>query len=109
MFGLDDQIAAMSNGGSILDRPPRCRAARPAPRDRPGSHRRGHRRSSRPGARTPGRRAAALGVWWGLGHALTLVVFGVPILLFEAYLPERVQQRGRDGGCGADRVLAVGC
>jgi high-affinity nickel permease len=40
--------------------------------------------SSREPAR---RRAAALGMWWGLGHALTLVLFGVPILLFEAYLP----------------------
>ena len=46
------------------------------------------------------RRAAALGAWWGLGHALTLVVFGVPILLFEAYLPE-LAQRGAETAVAA--------
>jgi hypothetical protein len=39
-----------------------------------------------------GRRAATLGAAWGLGHALTLFAFGLPIVVFEAYLPERVQQ-----------------
>jgi len=39
-----------------------------------------------------GRQAAALGLAWGLGHALTLFSFGLPIVLFEAYLPERLQQ-----------------
>jgi High-affinity nickel-transport protein len=38
------------------------------------------------------RRAATLGLAWGLGHALTLFAFGLPIVLFEAYLPERVQR-----------------
>lgn len=38
------------------------------------------------------RSAARLGAWWGVGHAVALVVFGVPILLAERYLPERVQQ-----------------
>jgi ABC-type nickel/cobalt efflux system permease component RcnA len=38
------------------------------------------------------RRAAELGLAWGLGHALTLFVFGLPILLLDKYLPERVQQ-----------------
>jgi hypothetical protein len=38
------------------------------------------------------RSAARLGAWWGLGHAVTLVLFGVPILLAERYLPERLQQ-----------------
>ena len=38
------------------------------------------------------RRAAGLGVAWGLGHATTLFAFGLPILLFDQYLPERVQQ-----------------
>ena len=37
--------------------------------------------------------ATALGAFWGLGHGVTLVGFGVPILLFKAYLPE-VAQRG---------------
>ena len=38
------------------------------------------------------RRAARLGVFWGLGHALTLIVFGVPVLLFEQYLPAPLQR-----------------
>lgn len=33
------------------------------------------------------RRAAALGLAWGLGHATTLFVFGLPIVLFNSYLP----------------------
>jgi ABC-type nickel/cobalt efflux system permease component RcnA len=39
-------------------------------------------------ARTAGR----LGASWGLGHATTLFAFGLPIILFNRYLPERVQQ-----------------
>ena len=38
------------------------------------------------------RAAARLGFVWGLGHATTLFAFGLPIVLFKAYLPERVQQ-----------------
>jgi ABC-type nickel/cobalt efflux system permease component RcnA len=46
------------------------------------------------------RSAAQLGAWWGLGHGITLVAFGVPILLAQRYLPERVQQ-------GAETVVAA--
>jgi high-affinity nickel permease len=46
------------------------------------------------------RSAARLGAWWGLGHAITLVVFGIPILLAERFLPERVQQ-------GAETAVAA--
>ena len=46
------------------------------------------------------RSAARLGAWWGLGHALTLVAFGVPILVAERYVPERVQQ-------GAETAVAA--
>jgi High-affinity nickel-transport protein len=38
------------------------------------------------------RRAGRLGLSWGLGHATSLVVFGIPIVLFRSYLPEAVQQ-----------------
>jgi high-affinity nickel permease len=37
------------------------------------------------------RRAGRLGFIWGLGHATSLFVFGVPIVLFESYLPGAVQ------------------
>lgn len=38
------------------------------------------------------RRAGRLGLAWGLGHATSLVMFGVPIVLFRSYLPAVVQQ-----------------
>lgn len=38
------------------------------------------------------RAAARLGLTWGLGHATSLFVFGLPIVLFKAYLPEPVQE-----------------
>src|SRR5919199_1862359 len=38
------------------------------------------------------RRAAALGLAWGSGHATSLFAFGLPIVLYRAYLPEAVQQ-----------------
>jgi high-affinity nickel permease len=37
-------------------------------------------------------RAAALGFTWGLGHATSLFAFGLPIVLYRAYLPETVQR-----------------
>jgi len=38
------------------------------------------------------RQAARLGAFWGLGHALSLVVFGIPVVLFQRYLPELAQR-----------------
>lgn len=34
------------------------------------------------------RRAGALGLAWGLGHAMTLLLFGLPVVLFRRYLPD---------------------
>ena len=48
--------------------------------------------------------AARLGLSWGLGHALSLFAFGLPIVLFKAYLPEPVQ-RGAETSVG---VLIAG-
>jgi ABC-type nickel/cobalt efflux system permease component RcnA len=38
------------------------------------------------------RRARRLGLAWGLGHATTLFAFGLPVVLFGAYLPDAVQR-----------------
>jgi hypothetical protein len=38
-----------------------------------------------------GRQSARLGLAWGSGHALTLFAFGLPIVLFAAYLPATMQ------------------
>jgi ABC-type nickel/cobalt efflux system permease component RcnA len=40
--------------------------------------------------RRGGTRAGVLGLFWGLGHATTLFVFGAPIVIFGARLPEFV-------------------
>ena len=37
------------------------------------------------------RRAGRLGLSWGAGHALTLALFGLPVVLLQAYLPDSVQ------------------
>jgi ABC-type nickel/cobalt efflux system permease component RcnA len=38
------------------------------------------------------RQAGILGFAWGLGHATTIFAFGLPIVLFRAYLPDRIQR-----------------
>jgi len=91
MFGLDDAIAGLSSGASVgvvilvavllglrhATDPDHIAAVTTLVAS-------GGERASRASAR--------LGAFWGLGHALTLVLFGLPILLFQQYLPERVQQ-----------------
>jgi cytochrome c biogenesis protein CcdA len=37
-------------------------------------------------------KAGFMGLLWGLGHGTTLVVLGLPLMLFHSYLPEPVQQ-----------------
>jgi ABC-type nickel/cobalt efflux system permease component RcnA len=46
------------------------------------------------------RRAGRLGLAWGLGHAATLALFGLPIVLFHAYLPDAAQR-------GAEALVGV--
>jgi high-affinity nickel permease len=36
--------------------------------------------------------AARLGLAWGLGHGTTVFLFGLPIVLFDRFLPERIVQ-----------------
>lgn len=91
MFGLDDAIANLSSSGSVLVVLLVAALL-------------GLRHATDPdhiaavttlvaaGEEKASRAAARLGAFWGLGHALTLVVFGLPIVLFQQFLPERVQQ-----------------
>jgi ABC-type nickel/cobalt efflux system permease component RcnA len=91
MFGLDERIATFSDGTTLLV----VLAV---------SILLGLRHASDPdhlaavttliasGKERVGRRAAALGLSWGLGHATTLFAFGLPVVLYSAYLPEAVQQ-----------------
>jgi high-affinity nickel permease len=45
------------------------------------------------------RSAGRLGLAWGVGHATTLLVFGLPIVLFNSYLPDPVQ-KGAEAAVG---------
>ncbi len=42
--------------------------------------------------RKQARKAGLLGLFWGLGHGTTLVILGLPLVLFNRFLPERVGQ-----------------
>jgi ABC-type nickel/cobalt efflux system permease component RcnA len=53
------------------------------------------------------RTAAELGAAWGLGHALSLFAFGVPILVLDKYLPERAQQAAETAIAFVIAYLAV--
>lgn len=46
------------------------------------------------------REATRLGAWWGLGHALTLVVLGVPLIALKSSLPPWLET-------GAERAVGV--
>lgn len=99
MFGIDDWIAGLSDGGSVLVVVLVATLL-------------GLRHALDPdhvaavstllasGQERATRAAATLGAWWGLGHAVTLVGFGLPILLAERYLPEIVQR-------GAETAVAA--
>ena len=55
-------------------------------------------------AREGARRASMLGICWGLGHAVTLFLFGLPVVLFRRYLPDAVHQAA-EAAIGAVIVL----
>jgi high-affinity nickel-transport protein len=44
------------------------------------------------GRQRAAQQAARLGFTWGLGHATSLFAFGLPVVLYSAYLPESVQR-----------------
>ena len=91
MFGLDDRIASLSDGTTLLVVVVVSIAL-------------GLRHASDPdhlaavttliasGKERAARKAGALGFTWGLGHATSLFAFGLPIVLYRAYLPEAVQR-----------------
>src|SRR5882762_6383465 len=86
MFGLDEKIAAASNGASIWIVLAVAVLL-------------GLRHATDPdhlaavttlvagGRERAARSAGELGLAWGLGHALTLLGFGLPIILFNSLLP----------------------
>ncbi|HXR12026.1 MAG TPA: hypothetical protein VN770_07015 [Gaiellaceae bacterium] len=98
MFGLDHAIAGLSSGGTLLV----VLAV---------SLLLGLRHASDPdhlaavttlaaGKELPVRSAGRLGLAWGCGHATSLFLLGLPIVLSRAYLPHRVQE-------GAEALVGV--
>src|SRR5258705_7353092 len=91
MFGLDERIAAFSDGASIWIVLAVAVLL-------------GLRHATDPdhlvavttlvagGREGAARRAGELGLAWGVGHAVTLLAFGVPVLLLGRVLPQGVQQ-----------------
>jgi high-affinity nickel permease len=89
MFGIDDKIASASDGKTLLIVIVVAIVL-------------GLRHATDPdhlaavttlvasGKERGARLAGLLGFSWGLGHATSLFAFGLPILLFRAYLPESV-------------------
>jgi ABC-type nickel/cobalt efflux system permease component RcnA len=53
------------------------------------------------------RRAGRLGLAWGFGHATTLALFGLPIVLFNAYLPDAAE-RGAEALVGLVIMFLAG-
>ena len=96
MFGLDDKIAGFSDGTTLLVVVAVSMLL-------------GLRHASDPdhvaavttlmasGRERASRGAAKLGFVWGLGHATTLFLFGLPVVLYGAYLPAPVQAAAETG------------
>jgi ABC-type nickel/cobalt efflux system permease component RcnA len=99
MFGLDDWIAGLSDGASffVVALVAMLLGLRHATDP---DHIAAVTTLIASGRERATRSAARLGAWWGAGHALTLVLFGVPILVANRYLPERLQQ-------GAETAVAA--
>jgi ABC-type nickel/cobalt efflux system permease component RcnA len=53
------------------------------------------------------RDATRLGAWWGFGHAATLVVLGVPLIVFKSALPTWLEG-GAEKAVGVVIVLLAG-
>jgi ABC-type nickel/cobalt efflux system permease component RcnA len=91
MFGIDQSLANLSNGTTVLVVIAVAVLL-------------GLRHASDPdhlaavatliasGREHAGLAAARLGFAWGLGHATALFAFGVPIVLYDSYLPGPIQQ-----------------
>ena len=91
MLGLDERLAALSHGGSlwIVLAVAVLLGLRHATDP---DHLAAVTTLVAGGRERAARRACELGLAWGLGHATTLFAFGLPIVLLNDYVPERVQQ-----------------
>jgi hypothetical protein len=106
MFGLDDAIAHLSTGASVAV-VVLVAALLGLRHATDPDHLAAVTTLVASGRERIARKAARLGAFWGLGHALTLVVFGVPVVLFQRYLPERAQQSAETAVAALIVFLAI--
>jgi high-affinity nickel permease len=91
MFGLDQRIATFSNGTTLLIVVAVSILLGVRHAGDP-DHLAAVTTMIASGKERATRRAARLGFTWGLGHATSLFVFGLPVILYGAYLPAPVQK-----------------
>jgi high-affinity nickel permease len=91
MFGLDERLAAFSDGTTLLVLIVVAVLLGVRHATDPDHLAAVSTLISSGRARTT-RLAARLGLLWGLGHATTLFLFGLPVVLYRAYLPTAVQE-----------------
>ena len=91
MFGLDERIATFSNGTTLLIVVAVSMLLGLRHAGDP-DHLAAVTTMIASGKERAARRAARLGFTWGLGHATSLFVFGLPVILYSAYLPTAVQK-----------------
>ena len=106
MFGLDDWIAGLSDGASVgvvLFAAALLGLRHAADPD----HIAAMTTLVASRRERAARSAAQLGAWWGVGHGITLVVFGVPILLAGRYLPQSTQRGAETAVAALIVVLAL--
>jgi high-affinity nickel permease len=106
MFGLDQQIAQLPTGGvfAVVALVAVLLGLRHATDP---DHLTAVSTLVASGGESGSRRAGTLGFAWGLGHATTLVVFGVPIVVARSYLPDSVQHAAELGVGVLIMALAV--
>jgi ABC-type nickel/cobalt efflux system permease component RcnA len=97
MFGLDGQLASLSEGATLLA--VLAVAVLLGLRHATDPDHLAAVTTLLASAERRARDAATLGVAWGTGHALTLFALGVPIVLYRAYLPDALQ-RGAETAIG---------
>lgn len=90
MFGLDDRIAALGGHGIVLALVVAALLGLRHATD--PDHLTAVSTLMLSGRRHGAPHAARLGFAWGLGHATTLLIFGLPVVLFRRLLPEPVQR-----------------
>src|SRR5919109_736148 len=91
MFGLDDTIAALGTGDAFL-LVIAVAALLGLRHATDPDHLTAVSALIASGEERSGRTAGILGLSWGVGHATTLIALGLPVVLFDAYLPHAVEQ-----------------